>query len=558
MRFIGKVIGGKYEITSLLGEGGMGAVYEARHVEVHRKVALKLLHSQFSRSGEMLTRFEREARATGEIGHENIIEVFDLGTDPETGSAYLVMEKLKGHELSEAIRKYGRLGLGETIDIMLQVLSALAASHELGIVHRDLKPDNIFLTEVAGRTNWVKILDFGIAKFQTPEDGHKLTQTGQMMGTPYYMAPEQIQGDPAMDHRLDLYACGVILYEMLTGRVPFDAPNVPAMVLAILTYTPPPLCEVDLNIPAALSDVVMKAMSRDKEARFQSANDLAQALEPYGTGAIAVTQEMQRSEALARTALGKLGTDWNLTPPPGTTGIRNQSSTGMEWTQTGGGTMARSHRGLGVAVGLVVALLLLGGLGAGYVFGIRPMLAGRNAVAGQAGQPTQDPGLVVTEAAVPAPQAPPGAEMVKLRLSAEPAEAAIYLDGAKLPANPYVGSFVKTESAHLIEVKLEGREDFLEWVKFDADVERTVTLSDKKKGSTAKKPGAGETYATPVAPVPGSTDAKPAGPDGAQPEKTFVITKAPEDKPPPVEVKPPAEDKPEKKPGKGIIEESPY
>jgi serine/threonine-protein kinase len=556
MRVVGKTIGGKYEILSLLGEGGMGAVYKARHKDVHRTVAIKLLHPQFSQNGEMLTRFEREARATGEIGHDNIIEIYDLGTDADTGSAYLVMEMLKGHELSDVLSKYGRMGIGETIDVMVQTLSALASSHELGIIHRDLKPDNIYLTEVAGRTNWVKILDFGIAKFQTPEDGHKLTQTGQMMGTPYYMAPEQIQGDPQMDHRLDIYACGVILYEMLTGRVPFEAPNIPAMVLAILQDTPPTPHELDPNIPIELSDVVVKAMTRDKNLRYQSAAELAQAIAPFGTGTVSVTQQLQHSEELARTALGRLGTDWNMTPPPmNDSQIRGETATGMEWTQTGN-AVAPPKRGLGAAVAIVVVLVLAGGLGAGYFFGLKPYFDAKNAPTVPATQPPVQ-GTTPSEAAVPAVEAPPGAEMIKIRLSVEPAEAAIYLDGAKLPANPYVGSFVKSDGSHLVEAKADGHDDYLEWVKFDSDVERTLTLTTGKKGGKKKTSGGYESYTPPTGPVTAPDPTKKPDP-GTTPVKTFEITKTPPP-PPPEETKP--EPKPDPKPDKtkkGIIEESPY
>jgi len=299
---LGKIIGGKYELIRLIGEGGMGAVYEARHVEIRQHVALKLLHHQLARDQEIRQRFFREAMSAGEIGHENIIEMHDIGRDV-TGSIYLVMELLKGESLAERIRRMGALDVQASTDIMLQVLDALRASHEKGIVHRDMKPENVFLCRLGGRDDFVKILDFGIAKVKDPVDGESLTRTGTMLGTAAYMAPEQIAGDREADHRMDIYACGIILYQMLVGRVPFDATSVHGVIYKIMNEDPPPLGDLKSGLPGGLEAAVRRAISRNRDHRFQTAADFAASLVPYGSGRIVLGRSSRLPAAAPATTL---------------------------------------------------------------------------------------------------------------------------------------------------------------------------------------------------------------------------------------------------------------
>ncbi len=314
---VGKIVGGKYELIKLLGEGGMGAVYEARHVEIRQKVAVKLLHFQLARDHEIRQRFFREAMAAGEIGHENIIQMHDIGRDV-TGAVYLVMEILKGESLAERVIRDGAMPVDRAVDIMLQVLDALDASHRKGIVHRDMKPENIFLCRLGGRDDFVKILDFGIAKVKDPADGESLTRTGTMMGTSHYMAPEQIAGDREADHRIDIYACGVILYQMLVGHVPFDATSVHGVIYKIMNEQPPPLSAQRDGLPAGIEDIIRRAMARDREHRFQAAADLAYALVPYGSGSVVFGRGSQ--VPVQRPSPGSPGTDHTEVPAPVTGG----------------------------------------------------------------------------------------------------------------------------------------------------------------------------------------------------------------------------------------------
>jgi serine/threonine-protein kinase len=280
----GKTIGGKYLVRSVLGEGGMGTVFEAENLAIGRAVAVKVLHPAQARKKVAVKRFHQEARAAGAIGHPNICEVYDLGT-LDDGSPYLVMEKLVGETLAERIASEGGLPFDDVIDVLTQVLSGLVAAHEKGIVHRDIKPENIFLTKRVGCPPVAKLLDFGVSKMISPvlsgerEEDLDLTRTGMVMGTPFYMSPEQARGDRNLDARVDLWACGVILYEALTGRRPYTAANYNALLLQILTTQPRPARELRPALPLGFDEVIEKSMARGRDERFQSAAEFQRELQ---------------------------------------------------------------------------------------------------------------------------------------------------------------------------------------------------------------------------------------------------------------------------------------
>lgn len=275
-RLVGRIIGAKYRVHSLIGEGGMGTVYEAEHLEIGRRVAIKVLNRAHTGRREAVARFHQEARAAGAIGHPNICEIYDVGR-LDDGSPYLVMERLHGKTLADRINIEGALPFEDVIAVLTQVLSALVAAHDKGIIHRDVKPENIFLTERVGCAPVIKILDFGISKSADESGDLSLTRTGMVMGTPFYMAPEQARGEH-IDHRVDIYACGVMLYEALTGRRPFIASNYNALVIQVLSAQPRDPREIRPAIPAAFVPVIYKALAKRRDDRFENATRFIKAL----------------------------------------------------------------------------------------------------------------------------------------------------------------------------------------------------------------------------------------------------------------------------------------
>jgi serine/threonine-protein kinase len=278
----GQVIDGKYRITRLLGTGGMGAVYEGENVRIRRKVAIKMLHLSVSTQADVVKRFEREAQASALVGSEHICEVLDLGVLADN-TRYMVMEYLDGETLSNRIRQHGRLLPHQTIPLLLQILEALGAAHAAGIIHRDLKPDNVFiLPQRSGTKDFIKILDFGVSKFaQTGGEEMNVTRAGAVVGTPYYMSPEQAKGSSAIDARTDVYAIGVLLYQATTGQVPYQAETFNELLFKIvLEVAPPPQVYVP-DIDPEFAGIILKAMAREPEHRFQSCAEFAAALQSF-------------------------------------------------------------------------------------------------------------------------------------------------------------------------------------------------------------------------------------------------------------------------------------
>lgn len=287
---VGQVIG-NYKLTAKLGEGGMGVVYLGEHPVIGKKVAMKAIHPELARNPEVVSRFVMEAKAVNQIGHEHIVDIGDFGNTP-AGDFYFIMEYLQGESLADRLKREIILSQTRALAIAAQVADALGASHDHGIIHRDLKPENIFLIARRGNPDFVKVLDFGLAKLtQTEEKVTHKTRAGSVMGTPYYMSPEQGEGKVQIDHRADIYSLGIILFEMLTGKVPFGGEGYGEIIVKHITHQAPSARKINPAISAAVEMLLFQALAKDRSDRFQTMHEFREALldpEGYLAGAPSV------------------------------------------------------------------------------------------------------------------------------------------------------------------------------------------------------------------------------------------------------------------------------
>ncbi len=270
---IGKVIDNKYLVQSMLGEGGMAVVYKAHHTIMERTVVIKVMHGWLMANDKSIERFMRECKTTAKLSHPNIVTVYDVGS--LGGNApYLVMEYIKGEALADKIHRQGALPFSTTANIIIQMCRGLQEAHNHGVIHRDLKPDNVLLQDKSDRPDWVKIVDFGISHI-VHESGKRLTKTGRMVGTPEYIAPEQLKDKP-MDMRTDLYALGIMIYEMLTGHVPFEGESAESILMKHLMDEPPPMSKYkpEFKDGTPFDAIVTKLLQKDPDARYQTATEL--------------------------------------------------------------------------------------------------------------------------------------------------------------------------------------------------------------------------------------------------------------------------------------------
>ncbi|MEZ4448502.1 MAG: serine/threonine-protein kinase [Nannocystaceae bacterium] len=356
---IGTVLLGRYKVLSHIGDGGMGSVYMVEHTTIFKKSAVKILSAALSTRQDYVDRFLREARAASAINHPNVVEITDFGQAP-TGAPFFVMEYLQGEDLSETIAREGAMTWNRVKPIILQICGALEAAHAQGIVHRDMKPGNVLRIKHGNNSDYVKVLDFGIAKVQSLEASERsLTQTGTVIGTPEYMSPEQGWGHP-VDHRSDIYAVGVILYELLTGQVPFTGETM-MEVLNRHIYEVPNIDHP--HITQEIGAIILKAMQKDRAFRFQSMTDMVEAIDAVGTGAEPVKVVDEEIKA-----------PWGPVTARYTTAVtkitmHEPSTVSKATTIPGAPEVESRRRGGGAVIGLIAAGVAAIGVIAFVIFG---------------------------------------------------------------------------------------------------------------------------------------------------------------------------------------------
>jgi tRNA A-37 threonylcarbamoyl transferase component Bud32 len=414
---IGDVLAGKYRVDRVLGVGGMGVVVAAVHLQLDQRVALKFMLPEALAQTTLVERFAREARAAARLRSDHVARVLDVGT-LESGSPYMVMEYLEGSDLGTVIERNGRMPIDMAVDCVLQACDAIAEAHSVGIVHRDLKPRNLFLTTRNDGSPLVKVLDFGISKHAAPGD-MSLTRSTEVIGSPNYMSPEQLKSAREVDARSDIWALGVILYELLTGQVPFVAESVAQLVALVLMELPRPIESLRAEVPADLKRAIARCLEKDPALRFASIADLALALQPFAPpGARVLASRIARIAPTGRASALALGSTQSAV------GVTTADRIGPE-------TRGRSSSPWRILAGVVIAAGAAATL-AGVVIVTRSGRA--NTVTGAT---TGGPAVATSETvpvAAPGPSLvpPPLATLEPATTRAAPAPSVLYDAGAPL------------------------------------------------------------------------------------------------------------------------------
>ncbi len=515
---IGETIN-NYQVSELLGEGGMGAVYLAEHPFMGRKAAIKVLRREFAEDRGLVERFMNEARAANAIRHPNIIDIIDVGRMP-SGIPYLMMEFLEGESLAHRLRR-GAMPVPEVIDVILQTTSALAAAHSKGIVHRDLKPDNLYLVpdEAAPGGIRVKVLDFGIAKLRDDlSGGMAKTQAGALMGTPPYMSPEQCRGiTDQIDHRTDVYAMGIILYEMLCGAPPFMSEGWGDVVLAHLTKPPPSPRSQNPNIPESLEVVIMKALAKNPDERFSTAADMRTALRAM-TGINTFPPRATVGTIPGTPAAPSIPTK---VPTTFRTATGEVSSLKPTMAESPAALRPKSRRGLAIAG---VAAAAVAGVAFFAVSGKRQDdVATAPPVAPAVAAPAVAPAPPVAPKPAPRETPPPPPTQILVRLTSEPAGALVTdtQRGVVIGATPFEQRLERKPSTLAVRLAKDGFANVDLAIPLGGDFEKAVRLERQKTRAPARVAAAPSAARKPTgsgaAPASAPAAAAPAAPTAPPP-----------------------------------------
>ena len=461
LELTGATLSGRYLVTRKVGQGGMGAVYEATHTLIGKRVAVKVLLEKYAHREAIVTRLKHEAQLASSIRNEHIIDITDIGTT-EDGRTFVVMEFLEGESMAECLARETKLPEQRILKIISQAASALSAAHAKGIVHRDIKPENLFLLRRKDQ-DFVKVVDFGISKSLRStgeeEEQPRLTQTGMVLGTPLYMSPEQARGDDELDARVDIYALGVIMYEAATGRVPFIGNNYLSVISQVLNETPKPVRDLRPEISEEFEAIVSRAMSKDRKERYASANELVNDLQ-------ALLDDPTHSTERAKIT----GPRKKIPKKP--------ASRYVIWI---GGVAVI------VAAVAVTVKVMMGG---------SPAKPAGAVDAGELAPPQADAVAQIADAAEP-----PKVELVEIEIVTTPAGATIIKDGTDVPGvTPLKIPFVKESKEVELVAKLAGYNDkAFKFNPFEIHASKrlrvTVTLEKPKAGTRPlqiiPKPGSG-------------------------------------------------------------------
>jgi serine/threonine protein kinase len=445
----------------------MGAVYEAVHEHLDKHVAIKVMHAEFAKDAEALRRFYREAQAASATGHSGVVPVHDIGQDTR-GFHFMVMDFMQGETLDARLRSNDRLEVWDALSIMCEVLDTLEVVHSKGILHRDIKPENIFLAkEISGRRS-AKILDFGVSRhIGKDEHDKRLTSTGAILGTPYYLSPEQARGISDVDNRTDIYSCGVILYQLLSGELPFQGETLPTLFVKILTSEPPPLGSLCLSLPPGLEEIVHKSIAREREERYSTAREFREALLPYCTPT-GYTQPFLRPPGTG------------LSPDIGGALDTSPGSTSTAWSKEGTSTR-RSRLPLRTILLLASAGTLAFVLMAAAVSlaVILPMFfEGR----GEDDPTSSNAKEAVEPAVIPEPNV---SDDVQVTFKDLPREAVVSLDGREI-GNP--ASIRRLEQAIQIQIEAPGYQSQTIWIHPSHDMEISLAMVPTPEEETPGQP----------------------------------------------------------------------